>query len=383
MAMALERQSTDIEWRTAASRSRLDTRLETGFDFAGAEYRALFEASDSGAFQHPLWLTAFYRDLAPHYRAKPVVITGRDVASGELVFVLPLLERRRTAIVMLEAANLGVGDYSQPIVRKGWQAPAGFANDIARVMPKHDILNIRPVRPEALDQWRQFVSAASHALHYSAHAVAVAPPFATWRAKALDPSFGKYLDRKKKRFLKSGSVSLTWLSDPQEIASAIGSIAAMRRGRFADDILQNGFARDFYSRVAASSGESGFGRVYRLTLDGKPVAIAFGLVLRGRFYYLLIGADYQEFGKHSPGLVLYDLMIEDWIAEGGEIFDFTIGDENFKADFGATPVPVHALVNARSMAGKLALAAFRGFRLLRKPPSTSGSSWGTAKDRAD
>ena len=109
-----------------------------------------------------------------------------------------------------------------------------------------------------------------------------------------------------------------------------------------------------------------FARVYQLKLDGADVAQAFGLVLGGRFYYLLIGADYERFGKHSPGLVLYDLLIEEWIKEGGTVFDFTIGDEAFKRDFGTAPTAMHALVETATLKGRLALSAFDAMRGLRK-----------------
>ena len=209
---------------------------------------------------------------------------------------------------------------------------------------------------------RRSCRAGAAALDYSAHAAELSAPFASWRAKAYEPSFAKYLDRKKRRFLKSGKVEL--LRVDSDFRGAIDLIASIRAGRFEDDILQNGFAREFYAEVAANGRD--FARIYQLKLDGADVAQAFGLVLGGRFYYLLIGADYERFGKHSPGLVLYDLLIEEWIEEGGAVFDFTIGDEAFKRDFGTAPTPMHALVEAATLKGRLALSAFDAMRGLRK-----------------
>ena len=130
---------------------------------------------------------------------------------------------------------------------------------------------------------------------------------------------------------------------------------------------RTGFAREFYAEVAANGRD--FARIYQLKLDGADVAQAFGLVLGGRFYYLLIGADYERFGKHSPGLVLYDLLIEEWIKEGGTVFDFTIGDEAFKRDFGTTPTPIHALVETSDAEGT---ACAVGFRCDARPAQMEG-----------
>ncbi len=75
-----------------------------------------------------------------------------------------------------------------------------------------------------------------------------------------------------------------------------------------------------------------------------------------RFTICLIGADYDNYGRHSPGLQAYDWLIEDWRARGGTSFDFTIGDEPFKAQFGADPTPMKALLGAASLKGKLAIS---------------------------
>ncbi len=335
--------------------------LEPDFDFLSGEYRALFEASAATPFQHPAWLDAFYRTMLAPHGAEKLVVAGRDSADGTLLFLLPLLRRRRSGVVLIEAANLGVGDYAHPVV-----APAlrngDFVSAVAAVLPPYDILNIRPIRDESRQLWQAFLPGQSRTLDYSAHAAALFAPFAAWRDEALDGSFARYLDRKKKRFLKSGKIELVHVDG--DFRAGIDLIASIRKGRFDDDILQNAYAREFYADVAANGRE--VARIYRLMLDGADVAQAFGLVLDGRFYYLLIGADYERFGKHSPGLVLYDLLIEKWIDEGGTVFDFTIGDEAFKRDFGTTPTPMHALVDTATLKGKLALSAFDTVRSLRE-----------------
>jgi CelD/BcsL family acetyltransferase involved in cellulose biosynthesis len=45
------------------------------------------------------------------------------------------------------------------------------------------------------------------------------------------------------------------------------------------------------------------------------------------------------------------------IAAGGECFDFTIGDEPFKMDFGTSPTAIHALTAQPTWRGQLMRAA--------------------------
>lgn len=336
--------------------------LEPDFDFLSAEYGDLFEAAGTtGAtpFQHAAWLDAFYRTMLAPYGAEKLVVTGR--AGGKLVFLLPLLRRRRSGVTVIEATHLGVGDYAHPVVRPQLRN-RDFVAAVGRALPPHDVLNIRPIREEACRLWQAFLPGECATLDYCAHAVALSEPFAAWRSKALEDSFARYLDRKKRRFLKSGKVELVRVDG--DFRESIDLIASIRAGRFEDDILQSAYAREFYADVAANGRD--VARIYRLKLDGEDVAQAFGLVLGGRFYYLLIGADYERFGKHSPGLVLYDLLIEKWIEEGGTVFDFTIGDEAFKRDFGTAPTLMHTLVGAATLKGRLALSAFDAIRGLRR-----------------
>ena len=96
------------------------------------------------------------------------------------------------------------------------------------------------------------------------------------------------------------------------------------------------------------------------------IFIPIGTLVGERLLYLLIGADYDNFGRHSPGLVLYDLMMEDWLDRGGRIFDFTIGDEDFKADFGTAPTPMFILTGTPTVLGRAARLVFAIREKLRR-----------------
>lgn len=357
----------------------LAVSVERALDPLADDYAELFAASEAGAFEHPLWLGAFYRRLAPARDASPVVVTGRD-ARGALQFVLPLILRRVSGIVLLESHDLGVSDYAAPVVRRGFVPPENLRSRIASVLPRHDILRIRPVREGDVPQWAAFFDAAARKLDFCAHATALAPSYEAWRAGAYSDSFARYLERKKKRFRKAPGASVRLLTEPEDIAAAIGSIQKGRAGRFEGDLIQDDRVRDFYADVAANGAPQGLARTYAIALDGEDIGHAFGLTHAGRFHYLLIACDYERHGKHSPGLILYDAMIADWIAAGGDVFDFTIGDEPFKADFGTRPTAIYELRASASLRGRIAQAAFDARERLRRARTASGGTDGANKD---
>lgn len=340
----------------------LDIRIEADFAFLGADYQMLFAASGADAFRHPLWLDAFYRHLAPARGAQPVVVSARS-GDGRLVFVLPLILRRISGLRLLETADLGVSDYSAPVVDTAWRerlaADPTLRGAVARVLPPHDIWRIRPVREEVLAAWSLFVEAPAKRLDFSAHEAALSDPYPAWRAASLTPSYAKYLDRRKTRFLKSGTVQLEQLTG-EAAGEGIAALRELRTGRFVGDPIQEAAPSAFYAEVAARGSQTGFARTYRLSHDGDTVSLVFALTHQRRLYYMLIGCDYERFGKHSPGLVFYDLLMADWVAAGGAVFDFTIGDEPFKRDYGTRAVAMFQLTRTPTLKGRLGHAAFEG-----------------------
>lgn len=353
--------------RTAASEGRaaetigqsstVRVTVEHAPDFSGGALAAFCKAHASTPFQHPTWLAAFYGRLAPARGAKAHVLVGTASEDGRMLFVVPLIRRRKAGIALLETADLGVSDYAAPIVAPGMDDIGEARDAVARALPAHDILRIRPIREEHRAAWQALLGGRMERLDFSAHATAPDGDYSGWRRLALSDSFARNLERKKKRFLKPPGAGLRRLDDPAEIAHALDTIRTLRAGRFDGDMIQQEAVMHFYADVAVRGAASGLARTYLLTDGSEAVAYVFGLGWQGRFHYLLIGCDYRRFGRHSPGLIVYDMMIEDWSRDGGRVFDFTIGDEPFKSHYGTHAAPMFMLSNAPTWRGRLAVAA--------------------------
>lgn len=324
----------------------------------GADYGRLFARSGATAFQNPLWLETFYRTLAPARDAEPVLVAGH--AGPDPVFLLPMTRRRLKGITLLEAADLGVCDYCAPVVDRAWAqrlaVQPGLRAAVARACGPHDVLRIRNIRPEQLSLWQSAFDAPAIRLDFSAHETALQADYAGWSAQAYSGSFAKYLKRRKNRFFKLDGARLVRIAAGDAAANDIEALAALREGRFEGDMIAMDAVRRFYAQVARQGTGAGYASVYRLECEGEAIGHVFGVDHDGRFHYLLIGCDYEAHGRHSPGLLMYDAIIEKHCAQGGGVFDFTIGDEPFKADFGTRAVPIHAMEKALTLRGRIALA---------------------------
>ncbi|MER8695713.1 GNAT family N-acetyltransferase [Mesorhizobium opportunistum] len=306
------------------------------FDFGSVEYRRLFCGASASAFQHPDWLTAFYRNIAPAHGAEPLVITGRD-SDGELQLVVPLVRRGDGAI---EYAFLGVTDYACPIIATGVTFGAQTRQRFRDVLGHHADLRIGPVHHSHLHEWRQLLGSEPSALDFGAHAVRYGFPYAEWRRTNLGCRGAGSLDRKARRLAEAGGLKLE-LVGPDSVRQALVAARDFRAGRFPDDPMQTPHGLEFYIDVATNGARSGLARTYRLASKDGPVALVFGLVDGDCFRYILLACDYRAHARHSPGRVALDQVMAAWAAEGGKAFDFTIGDEPFKADFGCTRTTMH------------------------------------------
>lgn len=330
----------------------------SSFDFFGEEYAALRAESETCAFQHPIWLDAFYRHLVPNRGAQPFFLTARRRDTGALQMLLPLILRRKYGFRLLETADLGVSDYVAPVATPAFwsdleQRP-DIRHELRKVLPKFDLLRLRPVREDDCSKFRLLFGADPVPLGFSSHAVVLGEPFDDWRKSTLNASLRKMIDRKTRKFRREHDVKIEELKEPDAIASAIGSLAAMRKGRFEGDIIQQDFALAFYREVAVRGVADGFTGTWRTRAGDTDVGFVFGLTDRGRYYYLLIGCDYDNFAPYSPGLQMYDAIMRGWQEQGGICFDFTIGDEDFKMKFGTTPTAIFAFFIAGSPVGRIA-----------------------------
>lgn len=336
--------------------SRVLIQLENEFDFQSSEFRQLFENSDATAFQNPIWLRELYEKLAPSRGAKAVVITGRIPETQELAFVLPMTMRRLNGIRLLESADLGVSDYSSPIVNRtmvDMVKQEQLHSSIDDVIGNYDVLRLKPIREQTVNLWSLFFSGNYQQLDFSSHEMPIGSSFEEWREATYAPSFRKEVDRKLRKFNRDVDLKFEILTC-EDAANAVKDIQQLRAGRFDGDPIQQDFVLSFYQQVARRGCDQGIAHVHKLSADGELVGALFGLSRNGVHHGILMGSNYDRFGKYSPTMLMVDQLLRDWHESGGIITDFNIGDEPFKRRFGAKPVNLYQLCKPKGPIGWIA-----------------------------
>ena len=335
-----------------------DVAVEPSFDFLSPEYRVLFDASEASAFQHPLWLDALYRKLLTTNNAAPLVVVVRH-PDRSLAMVLPLIKRRYAALTVVEFADLRVSDFVAPVTdRATFNAVLADRAALMRLralLRPYDLLRIGKLDDAALPMHRLFGLDAAARMATNAYAVPLEGDFDKWRAKYLNRSYGKELDKKSRQLDRKGQVEFACVTAPADIMQTFEALKIFRRDRFelngGGELLQIAEYFDFYSSIGLAGD---FARVYRLSIDGKPIAGAVGLAHRGAFLVIMVGFTQTAFKNQSVGSLMLQQVAADCIARGESLLDFTIGDEPYKLTFGAKPRPMLQMSRAGSPLGFVA-----------------------------
>jgi CelD/BcsL family acetyltransferase involved in cellulose biosynthesis len=317
----------------------------------------MFRLTCSTAFQHQLWLDRLYGRLAPALGAKPMVITVRNSANRRLAMVLPLMRRRRGAMRVIEFADLRVSDYAAPVCDATTfeqilrDKPACEA--LRKLLKPYDLIRIRKLGESALPLEHLLGTRTRVPLGMSAHAAKLYGPYATWRNDTINASYRKELDKKQRQLSRKGEVRFECARDPEAIKAAFQAMRHYRESRFQDDLLQKDTYFDFYLEAALQGANSGFSRTYVMSVDGRPIAVVWGLSFRHQYLILMSSFDLSSFKNQSIGALTFGEIARDCIERGDVALDFTIGDESYKSLFGAQPSAMWMISAAGSPLGSL------------------------------
>ena len=91
--------------------------------------------------------------------------------------------------------------------------------------------------------------------------------------------------------------------------------------------------------------------VSSLILNGELIAIHWGVIYKKRFYYLLLSMKEGNFRRYSPGRLLISFLIRWSITKKLQIFDFTLGDEEYKKNWSNNQKSLFSLIQLNSFNG--------------------------------
>lgn len=343
--------------------------LEKEFDFKSNEYESLFSEADATIFQSPYWLDAFYSCLVEALSVEPVIITLRD-ETDRLQLVLPCIRQQSGGIKIVQPADMGVSDYNCIVARnnaiEAILASNELQNNIVKALMPYDVFIFRKQRSDKPRIEEILIGASISAADFNSYEVELEGSFEAWSRQNMSKQF-RSTNRAKLKKLNAqiGSCQFETLFDKASVEKAMAFIRDNRSSRYEGDLLLQPAFFNFYRTIAVEYAKDGFAQTFAARINGEIVAAVFGLNLNGRYCFLLCGFLFDELGKYSIGGLTTSELIRDRVEIGSKIFDFALGDENYKKRYNTRAIEIQNAVYTNSMAGTLVSLVYQNAKPLK------------------
>ena len=309
------------------------------------EWNGLLDASASwNPFLTWEWMRAWWTHLRE--TATLNVITVHE--GGQLIAIAPLMLVRRGLSQRLEFIGIGGAgaDYLDLIVRKGHEPPA--LDSLSRHFDEQQIalhLDHLPPNPLAaglsLTGWNAIEASPDVCpfIDLSPH---------TWDSylTSLGPSHRANFRRRLRGLEAKFTLSFKPVLSQEDRQLATDGLFLFHDQRWTcggSTAFSTTPLRAFHQDLTRSALDSGWLRMYALSLNDKLAATMYGFARDGRFYFYQHGYD-AAYSRYSLGLVLMGLSIRAAIDERMREFDMLYGHEPYKMLWAARQRPLGRLM---------------------------------------
>lgn len=360
-----------------ARRTRFSVVVRHDPASAVAAAEQLLAGGGSTVFQSSGWVEAFTRTIATARGCTFFQVEVRESVTGRLAMLLPLLLRERNGLRLIEFPDFGLADYVAPVIAEGFNPGRRAMNriwaQVRDVLPRADL--IRFVKQPA------FLAGRANPLiklggtergDQTAWGVDLAPAGSVWRDAFLCDKRRADVDARWRKLNKRGVVTFKTASTDEEADKFFAAMVEQRAARFRTlnfaNALDKPEIRAFYRSLLRPDDPASPAVIQALLIDGQVIATGYGLVGNGAFHMIFPTFQADTWRNYSPGLHLFRKSME-WSAQQGlGYYDFTVGAEGFKRDFGAQPQPLFERYEALSYTGLLPVSYVALRRFIKTRP---------------
>ena len=262
-------------------------------------------------------------------------------AGKELVALAPFRITKSRVAFLSRLDMLGTGeagsDYLDVIVRRGWETEAIHA--LASFARSQNLtLRLPHLAPTATacdlaDQ----LAADGWTASTATDGVCPYIPLAghTWDSYlgTLGSSHRANVRRRIKALGQKFSMRFERVTTEAQRSEALAALVTFHErryvGRGGSTAFMTSALRAFHDEVTRRALDRGWLRLFVLRVDHALVAVMYGFMYNGRFYFYQHGFDGQ-YQQHSVGLIVMGLSIRAAIDEGADEFDMLWGVEPYK-----------------------------------------------------
>jgi CelD/BcsL family acetyltransferase involved in cellulose biosynthesis len=297
-------------------------------------------------FHSPAWLIPWWREIGG---GELRVLIARQ--HERMVGLLPMYLQHGGDGGKLLPLGIAISDYLDGLFEEGVAAIAAEAM-LRHLTERHDWqrCELHPLRAGApLLAARVPAGLDDEILAFDPCLVVQVPPAALGVEDFLPSKIRYNLRHFRRRAERVGLVSFATataatLSEFVEVIFRLHDARWQQQGQ--PGVLADPVIRRFHRAAAPLLHRAGLLRLHALRLDGRIIAVMYGLAARRRTYFYLCGFD-PEFAALSPGTLILGHSIRQAVREGAHEVDFLRGQERFKYFWGASERPCYGRMLSR------------------------------------
>ncbi len=326
-------------------------------------------------FQRSEWLNALYGAAALDKTLSPLTATVRN-REGKIAMRLPLLQRRRNGLQVIEFADLGMTDFNAPLLgpaapkspddmKQAWRA-------LRCALPNADFLSLQKMprhfdgRPNPFTFLPQAHSSAANA-----NPLTIGGDWDAFRY-SWERTFRKELERSWRVFQRHPEAQFKVVQDPGEALHILKVMEVLQRERMqevgARYMLDQPVETEFYRRLVQQNPSNGYAVLTALTAGDEIVAALLGVRHNDTYVMIRICHAGRAWSNCSPGRLIIERTMAHLYAQGCRVFDFSIGNYAYKRRFGVIRVPLMDVTAALGWRGLPALLRVRLAAVTRQYP---------------
>ncbi len=362
----------------------LEIGVYPGLEALQAEWRTLERDGDCYAFQSYDWLECWQHTVGEQHGVQPCPVLVRR-ADGELLALFPLAVERRGRLRCLTWHGGALNDYQAPLLAADAGAfldERSFAalwRNVRALLPSVDVVVLERQPSTVGAQPNPFAWLACRAHASSAHYTRLEGDLDTVLAARRSKRWLATQRRKERRLAEQGAVEFVLADEPARMPELLAAMRRQKSRSYRELGVSDLFARagyaSFVEELTRRHGGVRFAFLAALTVGGRVAATCWGLVHRQRFYYLLPTYERDELTRYSPGTVLLERLFQWCLDHDVEIFDFTIGDEGYKALWCEHTLALCDHVAGCSVPGRVYAPMHRGLAAVKHTIKASPRLW--------
>ncbi len=317
--------------------------------------------ADLYAFQSYDWLYLWYQYVGRTKGLDAKICIVR--CSGDIKAIFPFALQNYWGIRVLTWLGGVVTDYHAPLLSQGFNMDKGEFYRLWHEILKDPLLGSPDIiwfekQPEFINHKKNpFVFLFKGSIYPFRTNAYHTILNGTWDEYFRAHRKSKHRSDSKRQLSKlsdRGILLFHHIEDTEDIERFIGHLMAQKEKRYkeigAGNIFKEAPLRDFYKAVIPQLVRKRGAHFSALTIDDEPIALHFGLIDNKRFYYLMPTFN-NNWRRYSPGRLLMEHLIEWCFDNSFEIFDFTIGNDDYKMTWADRELRLYQYTEALTLKG--------------------------------